>query len=120
MPYQFYEYECSLNANFFQHSSESKLNITSPPQSNTHFLSRKPKLKMRKTIVMTIPQVARIQSINVAAMCTVTISSSGTPSYGIPSTDRQENGQHVLVSFQAIQRDLRMRPKYVFTVETVC
>ena len=88
--------------------------------STTHFLSRKPKLKMRKTIVMTIPQVVRIQIIDVAAMCTVTISFSGTPSYGIPSADRQENGQYVLVSFQAIQRDLRMRPKYVFTVETVC
>ena len=56
-----------------------------------HFLSRKTKLKKRKTIVMMIPQVARTLSITVTARCTVTVSSFGTPSYGIPSTDRHEN-----------------------------
>ena len=80
-----------------------------------YFLLRKPKLKMRKTIVMMIPQVARTPSVTVTAMCTVTISSFGTPSYGIPSTDRQERtSQYVIIaSFQAIQTGLRMRPKYV-------
>ena len=82
-------------------------------EDGAHFLLRKPKLKMRKTIVMMIPQVARTPSITVTAMCTVTVSSFGTPSYGIPSTDRQENGQYVVASFQAIQRDLRMRLKHV-------
>ena len=74
-----------------------------------HFLSRQTKLKKRKTIVMMIPQVARTPSITVTAMCTVTVSSFGTPSYGIPSTDRQENEQYVIASFQA----LGMRPKHV-------
>ena len=46
---------------------------------------------MRKTIVMMIPQVARMLSVTVTARCTVTVSSFGTPSYGIPSTDRHEN-----------------------------
>ena len=49
-------------------------------EDGAHFLLRKPKLKMRKTIVMMIPQVARTPSITVTAMCTVTVSSSGTPS----------------------------------------
>ena len=56
-----------------------------------HFLSRKTKLKMRKTIVMMIPKVARKPSVTVTARCTVTVSFIGTPSYGIPSTVRQEN-----------------------------
>ena len=55
-----------------------------------HFLSRKTKLKMRKIIVMMIPQVARTPSVTVTARCTVTVSSFGTPSYRIPSTDRHE------------------------------
>ena len=46
---------------------------------------------MRKTIVMMIPQVARMRDITVTARCTVTVSFLGIPSYGIPSTDRQEN-----------------------------
>ena len=97
-----------LHATVYIHTSKRLYSI-----STTHFLSRKTKLKKRKTIVMMIPQVARTPSITVTAMCTVTVSSSGTPSYGIPSTDRQENEQYVMVSFQAIQTGLRMRPKYV-------
>ena len=52
-----------------------------------------------------IPQVAKTPSVTVTAMCTVTVSFSGTPSYGIPSTDRHENEDitYVIASFQAIQ-----------------
>ena len=62
-----------------------------------HFLSRKTKLKMRKTIVMMIPQVARMLSVTVTARCTVTVSSFGTPSYGIPSTDMKMRTSQYIV-----------------------
>ena len=54
--------------------------------TTTHLFSRKIKLKMRKTIVMMMPQVVRIQNITVTAVCTVTVSSVGTPS---PPAGRQ-------------------------------
>ena len=69
------------------HDICNRHNITAGWMITTHLLSRKTKLKMRKTIVMMIPQVARKQNITVTAMCTVTVSPSGTPS---PPAGRQE------------------------------
>ena len=72
-------------------------------KSTTHFLSRKTKLKKRKTIVMMIPQVARMRDITVTAKCTVIVSFLGIPSYGIPSTTdmKMRTSQYVIASFQS-------------------
>ena len=51
----------------------------------THFLLLKTKLKIKQTIVKTMPAVAKRTSTAVVAGCTVTVVFTATPSRGKPS-----------------------------------
>ena len=52
----------------------------------THFLFLKTKLKIKQTVVKTMPAVAKRTSTAVVAGCTVTVVFSATPSRGKPAT----------------------------------
>ena len=69
-------------------------------QQCAYFLCLKTKLKMRQTMVNTIPAEAKSIKMIVSGRATVTISSIGTPSYGMsPSVSKTVNGVYIMLQW---------------------
>lgn len=71
--------------------------------SLVYFLFLKMTLNMKQMIAKMIPIVASKKNITVNAIDTVTISSFGTPSYGLPSsmvfTPRENKNQSIILKY---------------------